>query len=201
MGINLVVLIVLGAAGYAMVFNGWDPVRLLTGSPDESAAAGRDGPSIQALPREDEVDAMAAMRQRALDALAVAITGPVGETRTAIEDGADAGQILGLARSFQTEGDPGTALALFEYAALQGSGAAAQAIGRMADPVHFDTAPTAFTRPNAELAIDRYRAALALGTAEAAADLDALQAWLQRAAAGGDQEAQNALLLFDTTAL
>lgn len=200
-GVNLVILVILGAVGYAMVFNGWDPVRMFAGSSDEQAVAGRDGPSIQALPREEEVDTMAAMRQRALDALAVAITGPVGETRTAIEEDAAPARLLDLALSFQTEGDPATALALFEYAALQGSGPAARAIGRMADPVHFETAPTAFTRPNAELAIDRYRAALALGTAEAAADLDALQAWLQRAAAGGDQEAQNALLLFDTTAL
>ncbi|MEO1249993.1 MAG: hypothetical protein AAFW76_09155, partial [Pseudomonadota bacterium] len=151
-GVNLIILVVLGAVGYAMVFNGWDPVRMFTGSPDEQASAGRDGPSIQALPREEGVDAMAAMRQRALDALAVAITGPVGETRMAIEGDANPAQLFDLARSFQTEGDPGTALALFDYAALQGNGAAAWAIGRMADPVHFETVPTAFTRPNAELA-------------------------------------------------
>ncbi|MEM7443434.1 MAG: hypothetical protein AAF414_08920 [Pseudomonadota bacterium] len=199
--VNLVILLVLGAVGYAMVFNGWDPIRMFTGDAREQASAGRDGPSIQTLPRETAVDASAVARQRALDALAVAITGPVGEARAAIEEGADGPRIFELATVFQTEGDPGTALPLYEYAAIEGSSAAERAIGRMADPVYFGAGRTAFTRPNAELAIDRYRRAVALGNTEAAADLDALQAWLQQAASSGDQEAQNALLLFETTEL
>ncbi len=199
-GINLVVLVILGSVGYAMVFSGWDPLRILTGGSTEQVAD-RDGPSIEALPREVEADPAAIMRQRALDALAVAITGPVGEARTAIDQNADAQQLFNLARTFQTEGDAGTALPMYAYAAIEGSGAASRAIGRMADPVHFDAEPTAFTRPNAELAIDRYRRAIALGNSDAASDLDALQAWLQRAAANGDLDAQNALLLFNTTEL
>lgn len=200
-GINLVVLIVLGAVGYAMVFNGWDPVRMLTGDSGDQVVADREGPSIEALPRIAEEDGAAIIRQRALDALAVAITGPVGEARTAIEQNTDAQQIFDLAATFQNEGDPATALRLFEYAAVEGNGAAERAIGRMADPVHFEIGSTAFTRPNAELAVDHYRRALALGDTAASADLDALQGWLQRAAAAGDQEAQNALLLFNTTEL
>ncbi|MCA8931805.1 MAG: hypothetical protein KDA49_05020, partial [Rhodospirillaceae bacterium] len=64
-------------------------------------------------------------------------------------------------------------------------------------PVHFSPSLSAFTHANPVRAADRYRAAEAQGSQEAAQALADLRGWLERAAAGGDQEARAALQQLD----
>jgi len=110
---------------------------------------------------------------------------------------AAAADLTGAARRFAEAGRPAVALALYELAWSRGGGEAALAIGRMSDPRFFTAASSGFTRPNAELAITWYRRALDAGTMAAVIELDDLRLALEEAAARGDQEAANALLLFE----
>lgn len=182
--INLALMAGLFTLGYAMVFQGVDPIGSLFGSRDTQVAE-RD--------LRDTVDPRTAV---VLDVLVTTEVGPVEAARAALVAGATPDQAFRFGQDFLDAGATDTALALFELAAQTGHGPAHTAIGRMADPLTFASETSAFSRPNAELAIDWYRRALAAGDTAANDALLTLRLWLEQRAAEGDLDAQNALLLF-----
>jgi len=94
--------------------------------------------------------------------------------------------------------DPDKAFLLFKKAAEKGDGWSARAVGLMYDPATFaaeDFSPenTAFSKPNPRKALQWYAKASEQGDADARLLRDRLIAYLQKAAALGDAEAQRIL--------
>ncbi|MEQ9813545.1 MAG: hypothetical protein RLO50_12270 [Azospirillaceae bacterium] len=195
-GINIVLIVGIAFLGVQMSTGGFNPFALFDDGREEMITGG-------APPAATDLDAYQRAALDALTGTTAQVNGddPLAalrqETDALVRADASAAELTAAAGRFADAGRPAVALALHELAWSRGSGEAALAIGRMSDPRFFSTASSGFTRPNAELAITWYRRALDAGTMAAVIELDDLRLALEQAAAGGDQEAANALLLFE----
>ncbi len=122
-------------------------------------------------------------------------TSPADFARTLVQGGLSPERAFELAQFHLGQSPPDTELALLllEQAADRSHGPALVAYGRMYDPVQFDRSRSPFSGPNPARAAELYRRAQQAGDPDAAPALAALRAWLERAAAGGDPEAQQIL--------
>ncbi len=98
------------------------------------------------------------------------------------------------AQHFQSQGQLADAQLLYFFAARNGNGQAAFALARMNDPVGFDPKASLLTKPAPFQAYKWYTVARDQGVQGAAERLQQLHSWADKAAANGDQQAEQLLL-------
>lgn len=103
-------------------------------------------------------------------------------------------EILGQARAYQQSGRPTDAYLLLFYAARQGDGGAAFALGTLNDPNHFTPEASPLQAADATQARKWYELAASQQVPQAARRLQALHDGLEKRAAAGDPAARRLLL-------
>jgi len=98
---------------------------------------------------------------------------------------------------FMDDGKMADAQLLLFYAARAGHGPSALVLAGLYDPVGFDPATSLMDQPDPFQAFKWYSKALEAGEDEAAAHLEALKAWSEKAAAEGNQQASQLLLQWE----
>lgn len=112
------------------------------------------------------------------------------------ESEADLDAIFAKARELQAQGHLADAYLLYFYGARQGDPAAALMLGRMYDPTGSDDIQSLVDEPIAAQALKWYRSAAEAGSATAEDYLANLRGWAEDAAARGDPEARQLLLIW-----
>ena len=110
----------------------------------------------------------------------------------------DAAAVFQRAEAFRKEGRQADAWLLYFKAARDGHAEAAMALAEQADPAFFDPASSMLDEPDLVQAHKWYMQAQRNGSREAAARLNKLMDSLQKAAAGGDHQAQLLLAKWKT---
>ncbi|HGG58608.1 MAG TPA: hypothetical protein ENK26_01650 [Gammaproteobacteria bacterium] len=109
---------------------------------------------------------------------------------------ADLEAVYQQALQYDKAGARADAWLLYYFAARKGHGPSALALGRRADPLHFDAAKSVTGNPEPYEAYKWYRIAEKAGVAEAAEDLGDLRGWVDEQADKGDLRAQRLRLLW-----
>ncbi|MDZ7750437.1 MAG: hypothetical protein U5S82_01985 [Gammaproteobacteria bacterium] len=108
----------------------------------------------------------------------------------------DLDAIFAKARELQAQGHLADAYLLYFYGARKGDPAAALMLGRMYDPTGPDDPQSLVDEPIAAQALKWYRVAADAGSAIAEDYLANLRGWAEDAAARGDPEARQLLLIW-----
>lgn len=93
----------------------------------------------------------------------------------------DTGPLMARGNAFLRERDIASARLFFERAAEEGDGAAMLALGRTFDPLELHQMGVLGIKPDAQRALDLYRAAAQAGDSTAPRSLSRLSDWVQRA--------------------
>lgn len=113
------------------------------------------------------------------------------------EQAPDYAATLEQARSLRAEGKLADAQLLYFFAARGGYAPAAFELGELYDPLHFDVSSNLMEKPDAFQAYKWYQEAAQAGDSQAPMRLQELQMWAQQAAADGDVDAEQLLLLWN----